>query len=136
MSNENEKDDFEIEVGGFGVPKAPTPKPKQPENLPDWAKITSSIADEETEDAGEIFDEKRPPAYVPPKKGFGEPIESLSDEDLFLDDDETPNPSKPQGYSYQEEEEEIEEDAPIIVPPAPKSRTVKEATPVLSLIHI
>ena len=131
MSNENEKDDFEIEVGGFGVPKAPTPKPKQPENLPDWAKITSSIADEETEDAGEIFDEKRPPAYVPPKKGFGEPIESLSDEDLFLDTDETPNTTntnKPQVSSYEEEYEE--EDAPIIVPPAPKSRTVKEATPV------
>lgn len=130
MSNENEKDDFDIEVGGFGVPKAPTPKPKQPENLPDWAKITSSIADEETEDAGELFDEKRPPAYIPPKKGFGQPIESLSDEDLFLDTEDTPAVAKiEQTYPYQEEEE-IEENTPIIVPPAPKSRTVKEATPV------
>jgi hypothetical protein len=130
MSNENEKDDFEIEVGGFGVPKAPTPKPKQPENLPDWAKITSSIADEETEDAGEIFDEKRPPAYVPPKKGFGEPIESLSDEDLFLDTDDTPPAVAKTEQVYSYEEEEIEEDTPIVVPPAPKSRTVNTATPV------
>jgi hypothetical protein len=100
MSNEN-KDNFDVESNGFGVPEAPAPRQKEPENLPDWAKITSSIV-EETEDAGQLFDEKpKREDYVPPKKGFGVPMEDLSDDELFLEEgeqsksrkiDESPNP--------------------------------------------
>jgi hypothetical protein len=86
MNNDENKDNFDVESNGFGVPEAPAPRPKEPENLPDWAKITSSIV-EETEDAGQLFDEKpKREDYVPPKKGFGVPMEDLSEDELFLEE--------------------------------------------------
>ncbi len=91
MSDRNE-DDFEIETTSFGVPDAPAPKPRYSEDLPDWAKITSSIVEEESEE-----EEVESPAaeYVPPMGKFGVSFDELSDEDLFLDEEEPQKEEKP-----------------------------------------
>jgi hypothetical protein len=84
----NREDDFEIETTGFNVPNAPAPKPKQQEDLPDWARITSSIAEEETEQEETAVEPPR--EYVPPMGKFGSPIEDLSDDELFVPEEPSP----------------------------------------------
>lgn len=137
MSNEN-KDNFDVESNGFGVPEAPAPRPKEPENLPDWAKITSSIV-EDTEDAGQLFDEKpKREDYVPPKKGFGVPMQDLSEDELFLEENNSVAPKiiedtpptrrlKEETYTEQTEESANARVAPApVANPAAISRAVPE----------
>lgn len=116
-----DKDDFDLDSNGINIPDAPSPTPKQAENLPDWAKITSSIV-ENTEDAGEIFD-KRPigKEYSPPKKGFGTPLDEIADEDLFMEEDSRPAP-------VEKIEEEVFEEEIYVAPQnrQPASRTVPD----------
>lgn len=100
MSN-NEREDFETEPSGFGVPDAPTPKPRMQENLPDWAKITSSIAEDAEEVVADVEPEQKSavPSSLPQRKGFGSSSEDLSEQELFLDDGTSnavaPLPPKP-----------------------------------------
>jgi hypothetical protein len=93
MSN-NEREDPETDPSDFGVPDAPAPTPKIQENLPDWAKITSNIAEEADENDVSSVPEQGQPPVQSKKKGFGSNDEDLSEQELFLDDG-TNNPVAP-----------------------------------------
>lgn len=104
----NREDDFEIETAGFNVPNAPAPKPKQEEDLPDWAKITSNIAEEEELEQDQAKDSTSiEREYVPPMGKFGSSIEELSDDELFVPEEETQavyeNETAPQPSNFAEE---------------------------------
>lgn len=85
----NREDDFDIETTGFNVPSAPAPKPKSQEDLPDWARITADIVEEDTTTIEEI---STPTEYVPPTGHFGSSIEEMSDDDLFIPEETTVEP--------------------------------------------
>ena len=124
---DNREDDFDIETTGFNVPKAPAPKPKQAEELPDWAKITSSIVEEETELVEETQRQEQVKEYKPPMGNFGSPIEELSDDELFVPEpQDTPAPPQPKL-----EESRTQQPQPVVVrqpepTPKPQPRVQEE----------
>jgi hypothetical protein len=133
--SDNERDDFEKDSSTLGVPDAPAPKPKAQENLPDWARITSSLAEE-----AEEIDADEEKAVVSDRqriKGFGSSTGDLSEEELFLDDspaipDETlPKPAAQSAKPYVEAVQPIKQETPapaVAQPVQSNSRTIPEYT--------